>query len=365
MSAIGTYAARNVINAPVIKAAIVARSVARQDTEEVRAWLANHFWRHAVGNFQAPVPAVLPVTDLDAAQAVCWPAPVPIWVSHALDRPAGDDAASAPLWWVDPASDALLALEHTLLEFLLSRGGTALAGKLMRINCPQALALWAAEHRAFAAKAASGWRTHQPDAVRLVWRGENGYFVELRHDSPSLRHEMAYESQMMRHCLGQFDDRRQLSGGYGEHYASACESGRMRLFSFRKDNDHPHITISVLCQSDGRLMVDQIKGKQNSPPVARYQADVRDFLDSLPTTTTTPADAAGMGLVRLPSGWANVGELRDEASQMQAVRIDPGFFPQLPDPSLTVQWLVAGMRPDIMQGLPVHPHVRAALEGIA
>lgn len=252
------YAARDVVNALALKSAIEQRSRARGDSDEVRQWLLNHFYRHVVGNFSAPPPALQPVESVQQAHELFLPLPVPPWLHTRLRLGGG----SAPVW-IDSASAALLALEQRLVEFLGSRRGTALDGKLQRVNAPQALALWAAEHAAFESAAAAGWREHQPDAIELRWQGRDGQFVELRGDSAQLRTEMAYESQLMRHCLGQFADRQALTGGYGEHYAQACESGALRLFSYRSANQQPHVTIAVSVGGDGRLSVEQIKGKQN------------------------------------------------------------------------------------------------------
>ncbi|WKB55510.1 hypothetical protein [Eleftheria terrae] len=357
----GGYAPRDVLNAPALKAAIDRRSRARCDAEPVREWLLNHFFRHVVGNLQAPPPAVQPVSTLAQARQLLAPAALPPWVSKAIETRKA--AASPALWWVDPEGAELLALELRLVEFLGSRQGTPLEGKLMRVNGPQAIALWAAEHAAIEAQADAGWRRHQPEAVRQVWQGRHGVFVELLPHSPGLRAEMAYESQLMRHCLGQFANRKALQGGYGEHYAAACESGRLRLFSYRSLQQQPHITISAwVGAQDGRLAIDQIKGKQNRPPVSRYQEEVIGFLNSLDTTADTPPDAAGMGVVRLQRGWCPVSQAHDAGEQLQLVKRYPALVQALPQPSALVQWLVAARQPELLKGLALAPGVAQALE---
>lgn len=355
------YGARNVANAMPVQRAIRQRSRLRQDPDEVGQWLGNHFWRYAVGNFTAPAPAVQAIRCLEDAQRLFHPEPLPAWMVRQL---ADASLTGEPaVWWVEPASDALLALEQRLLEFLLSRTDTALEGKLMRVNCFQALARWEDEHRAFAAKLSAGWQEHRPEAVCTRWQGSTGRFVELLGSSPWLRHEMAYESQLMRHCLGQFADRKALCGGYGEHYASACEAGDMRLFSLRKDSALPHVTISVRRRADNLVDIEQIKGKQNRPPISRYQDDVRDFLNSLPTSMVTPQDAAHMGLLRMRDGWFKVADLTDREAQLQAVQMFPGMIRAMPDPDPLVQWVVAGIQPDLLSDMPVSGALRAALEG--
>lgn len=357
------YGARDVVNAPAIRSAIERRSSERRDPEEVRAWLANHFYRHVVGNLQAPAPVLQAITQREQARTLLHPAPVPPWALARLgDAPRARQAGpDIPLWWIDPAADAVLALETRLVEFLLSREGTALEGKLQRVTAPQALALWAEEHAAFEAKAAAGWRDHQPDAVVPVWQGEQGQFIEFRPGSEQLRAEMAYESQMMRHCLGQFASRRSLAGGYGEHYAKACEEGRLRLFSYRTASQVPHITISAQVREDGRLAIDQIKGKQNRPPVERYRGEVLALLNQLPTCAETPPDALQMGIARTAQGWRPVGEVTDEADQLRLVQTRPALVRELPAPSALVQWLVAARDPALLHGLPLAASVSAAL----
>lgn len=357
------YGARDVINAPALRSAIERRSLERGDPQEVRAWLANHFYRHVVGNLQAPSPALQLVTQREQAQALLRPAPVPPWalvrLGEATPRPGV--TASAPLWWIDPAADAVLALESRLVEFLLSREGTPLQGKLQRVTAPQALALWEREHAAYEAKAAAGWREHQPDAVATVHQCEQGQFVEFRPGSEHLRAEMAYESQMMRHCLGQFASRRSLVGGYGERYASACEEGRLRLFSYRSAHQVPHVTISAHVREGGRLAIDQIKGKQNRPPVERYQGEVLALLNQLDTCEETPPDALQMGIVRTARGWCAVRDVVQEGDQLRLVQARPAMVRELPAPTPLVQWLVAARDPDLLQGLPLAASVAAAL----
>ncbi len=350
------YAPRDVINAPAIKTAIAQRSRQRGDSPEVQAWLLNHFYRHVVGNLQAPTPALQEVASLDAARKLFARSILPEWIAVRLK-----DQSSASLWWLDPACATVLDMEARLLEFLGSRQGTPLEGKLLRVNCPQALSLWAAEHSAFESAAALGWREHQPEAVRLLWQGQHGVFVELLAASAQLRAEMAFESQMMRHCLGQFSDRRSLRGGYGEHYASACEAGTQRLFSYRTGQNQPHITLSASRQDDGRWAVDQIKGKQNRPPIARYRGEVMGFLNSLDTSFETPPDAAAMGLFRQRQGWCSVQEIHDPADQLHVVHRYPALVRDLPHPSVLVQWLVAARQPELLRGLALAPNVAHAI----
>ena len=354
----GPYAPRDVANAPAVKAAMAQRSAQRNDPAAVREWLLNHFYRHAIGNLRPEAPALQPIESMEQAQRLFGGAPPPAWLAARVASAARD--GTDPPWWLDPAGDELKALELRLVEFLGSREGTPLQGKLMRVNAPQALALWAAEHAAFEAQRHAGRHAHQPDAVRLLWRGQHGFFVELLPASRSLRAEMAYESRAMQHCLGQFSDRAALRGGYGEHYARACEAGELRLFSYRSGQQQPHITISARVGEGGRLAIDQIKGKQNRPPVARYRDEVLGFLATLDTDVHTPPDALAMGLVRLQAGWRHVSRVSDPQDQLNIVHRHPALVRELPQPSARVQWTVAARQPELLRGLSLRPSVARA-----
>lgn len=380
------YRPRDVVNAPAIKQRIGERSAARGDSQEIAAWLANHFYRHVVGNLDAEPPAVQPLTTQADLLRLHRGGPPPAWALERLRehaaRPASGHGAGAqahqtPLWWVDPDSAPLLALEGRLLEFLSTRRGTALEGKLQRINCPQALARWTLEHLAFAQRRDSGWAGHQPGAVRALLQGQFGIFVEFDAKSPQLRAEMAYESQMMRHCLGQFSERGALRGGYGEHYAEACEQGRLRLFSYRTGTAQPRITVSALVREDGRLRIDQIKGKQNRPPIARYLPDVLALLNHLDADGEAPADALAMGIVHRPAhlrdlhaqppapAWCAAAELHGEAEQLWLLQTHPGLLEQLDIRTPLMQWLVAARRDTVpvavFERMPRSPALQQAL----
>ncbi|KEY60924.1 hypothetical protein [Serratia sp. DD3] len=351
----GAYAPRNVINAPEIKKSIRARSKKREDTPEVAAWLVNHFYRHVIGNFQTTSPDLCLITSLGAAADLSgFKGGVPEWISKRF-------AANIPLYWIAPESEALLVLESRVLEFLVSRTGTSLEGKLMRITCPQALTLYEAEHRVFEARALQGWRQHSPEAINVIQTSPLGQFVELLPDSPKLRDEMAYESQMMRHCLGQFDNRQALEGGYGEHYAKSCEEGKLRLFSFRSSEQLPHITISAYVEADGRLRIDQVKGKQNCPPIARYQEEVRAFLNTLPCVPCFPPDLTAIGLAYSRQGWLAIEQVQDEDDQLQVINHAPKLAEKLRNLTPAAQWLLAAKSPAQLPNLPLSPYIAKIL----
>ncbi|MFJ1253502.1 hypothetical protein [Cupriavidus sp. CuC1] len=343
------YAPRNALNAGALKSGIAARSQARGDDAAVRAWLLNHFYRHLVANYE---PAIK-IDSLADARQVLRSEAMPEWVAArfgASAKASSGEAATppAPVVWVDPVEPRLLALEARLVEFLTSRKGTALDGKLDRVTCPQALALWDREHAEMATRIERGWRQSQPEALRTLLSTPNGAFVELLPDSALLRAEMAFESYVMRHCLGQFSDRRALSGGYGERYAEAVAQQRLRLLSLRDASGQPHITISVHVLANGALAVDQVKGKQNRPPIARYVEDVLACLNALGTDEETPDDCIAIGVVRTPAGWARIEDVTEATTQTRLVARYPQLFVRLSAPTPMVEWLVAARQPGLL-----------------
>ncbi|MFP3923805.1 hypothetical protein [Pseudomonas sp. W5-36] len=344
------YASRNALNADQLKRGIAERSKARGDAPEVGKWLLNHYYRHLVGNFE---PARRILTLEQAAEALG--SEPPSWVPrHLSDAGKNSQQTPPPLVWVDPHQAPLLAQEALLVEFLTSRQGTALAGKLDRINCPQALALWQKEHAQMAERVELGWRKSAPEALLARVTTAEHVLQELRPESPSLRAEMAFESYVMRHCLGQFADRRALTGGYGERYAEALEQRRMRVFSFRDSQGQPHITISLIVQADGTLTVEQVKGKQNRPPVERYYQDLLQCLNALGTDLQTPDDCIAIGIVRTEVGWQRIETVSDPAAQSRLIACYPQLYDCLDAPSAMVEWLVAGRQPQ--QFLQTAPH---------
>ncbi len=79
-----------------------------------------------------------------------------------------------------------------------------------------------------------------------------------------------YEGAMMGHCVG----------GYGHQ----VESGTVEIYSLRDKNNEPHVTIEVEPHSEWDSLgvgLQQVKGKENNPPVLKYREQVIDFLRKL------------------------------------------------------------------------------------
>jgi uncharacterized protein YeaC (DUF1315 family) len=356
---LAAYRPRDVVNAPAVKAAILARSAGRGDDADMAAWLQNHFFRWAIGSFDYVV-TLRSAADFQALGT----GDAPAWLLRQLDADP-----SKVFHHLDPDHPLLVDRERTLVEFLRSRQGTRLAQKLQRINCFQAMALWEHEHRHMQAKRRKGWVPSSGQALKEVLRTPNGTVFELRGDHPALREEMAYESYHMQHCLGQFADAAKLEGGYGEQYARDAEMGRLRLFTLRNAANLPHVTISLAVRDDG-LHIDQIKGKQNRHPVRRYVDDVLCFLQVEPPLGERHADCEGMGLVfepgvadAAPGRWKFVTDVANPDFLLNVMSSNFHLIGHFADPPPVLQWLLLRVAPHHLERLHrVDPAVAAAAQ---
>lgn len=207
------YSSRNIINAPDIKSAIISRSQQRSDDETIYLWLINHFYRWAIGSF----PRVYPVrSTIDYAVYFGAQAEIPAWLIPGLNR-------DGSFYYLDPQHPQLLATERDLVEFLSRQSSTRLGAKLQRINCFTALEMREAEHQKMQRLRQQGHYATTPSALKTVLTVDSGVLVEFDASSPALRSEMAYESRHMQHCVGQFDNKGALTGGYGGDYARKIE----------------------------------------------------------------------------------------------------------------------------------------------
>lgn len=350
------YKPRNIINSPNVKAAIISRSQQRGDGESIQRWLSNHFYRWAIGSF----PNVYRVRSAADYAIYCGAdTEIPDWLILKL---GGDEA----FYYLNPQHPQLLAMERDLLEFLSRQEGTRLEAKRQRINCFTALEMRKAEHQKMQRLRQQGWYPTTPEALKLVLTIDSGELVEFNAASPALRSEMAYESWHMQHCVGQFDDKGALAGGYGEHYARQIEQGKLRLFSLRDDNHIPHVTISLLVNNDG-LSIEQIKGKQNRHPIKKYAADVLFLLCHLAPQSGRHADCEGMGIVYEDTpehqGWKFITDIHDFNFLLNVLHDNFHLMEHFPTPPVALQWLLLHSAPKALRYLQViDPTVATAAE---
>lgn len=96
------------------------------------------------------------------------------------------------------------------------------------------------------------------DNLKPVLETPQGMWFELMSQDCLSR-----EGKLMGHCVG--------GGGY-----KVGPNGSVRIFSLRDANNQPHITIEV-SRDDG--LIQQIKGKENKAPIAKYVAPLLAFLN--------------------------------------------------------------------------------------
>ncbi|ECG8590641.1 cytoplasmic protein [Salmonella enterica subsp. salamae] len=351
-----SYKPRNIINAPNVKSAILSRSQQRGDSDTIQRWLSNHFYRWAIGSFHY----VYPVRSA-ADYAVYFGADtdIPAWLMPKLN---GDDT----FYYLPPQHPQLLAIERDLREFLSRQEGTRLETKLQRINYFSVLKMREAEHQKMQRLREQGWYPSNSEALKPVMTVDNGVLVELEATSPALRSEMAYESWHMQHCVGHFDDKGALSGGYGDYYARQIEQKKLRLFSLRDNNNIPHVTISLVVGNDG-LSIDQIKGKQNRHPVKKYATDVLSLLHHLQPLPERHADCEGMGIVyeKTPeyAGWKFITDIHDFNFLLNVLHDNFHLMEHFPTPPVALQWLLLHSAPKALHYLQVvDPNVATAAE---
>ncbi len=188
-----------------------------------------------------------------------------------------------------------------------------------------------------------GWYPSNSEALKPVMTVNNGVLVELDATNPGLRSEMAYESRHMQHCVGDFDNKGALSGGYGDYYARQIEQQKLRLFSLRDGNNIPHVTISLVVGNNG-LSIDQIKGKQNRHPIKKYANDVLSLLRHLQPLPERHADCEGMGIVYelTPeySGWKFITHIHDLNFLLNVLHDNFHLMEHFPTPPVALQWLL-------------------------
>jgi len=276
------YRPRDVINAPQLREALLQRSRLRDDHPALSHWLANHFWRALIGSFAGALRVVG-----EEGWRSCFPGrPVPHWFAR----------SDQLHWFIDPQHPRLLDTEQRLVEYLRLKVQKGQAHKLPRITCEQALTGWHVDHARLQRAWAQGRFHSQPAQLREVLVTSHGRIVEIHGHGEALRMELAYESSHMQHCLGHFVDRARLQGGYGEHYARRISQREIRLFSLRDSANRPHVTVS-LERTRGGFRLEQVKGKQNRPPVARYREEVAALLDHLKLSSDDNADCQRAGLI--------------------------------------------------------------------
>ncbi|EPF5924390.1 PcfJ domain-containing protein [Escherichia coli] len=337
------YNARDVINAPEVKTAILQRSLFRQDNETIQKWLLNHFYRWLISDF----PMVQQINSLAEYSLFNKNDDViPEWLVSKFNTAS---VSTATLYYIETDHQQILTKERELVEFLSRKCGTRLESKLQRITCYVAFRMREEEHEKMLQRREKGWQPSEQNTVKSILDVPDGKIVEFDASHSNFRREMAYESWHMQHCVGQFDDRKNLTGGYGEYYANQIEQHKLRLFSLRDNNNIPHVTIALNVVGDS-LEIDQIKGKQNRHPVKKYADDVLSLLQLLSPQAVRHSDCEGMGIVyeNTPEyqGWKYVTEVYETSFLLSVLHNNFHLLEHFTNPSVELQWLLLHSAPD-------------------
>lgn len=103
----------------------------------------------------------------------------------------------------------------------------------------------------------------------LIAELEDGYSL-VRMLTPAA---LDRESQVMQHCIG--------NGGYDDELTKEWA----RFLSLRDAVGNPHVTMDISINDD-RMHINQIKGKQNAVPIAKYLSILRPWFAEMKATLT-------------------------------------------------------------------------------
>jgi hypothetical protein len=188
------------------------------------------------------------------------------------------------------------------------------------------------------------------EALEKIFSFENLHVVKFLPHHPELSLEMARESALMQHCLGEFDNVQKAEGGYGSYYYGLIQKKEITLYSLRDEKNMPHATISINYKH-GEPWLDQIKGKQNQPPVARYVPASVAFFNHLKLQQNYHPDCLAMDVVFVKGTSQELSKITDEATQQQLIAYNPTLIHKLPNPSKSSLWLATLRNPKEMENI--------------
>ncbi|VAW82400.1 hypothetical protein MNBD_GAMMA12-2560 [hydrothermal vent metagenome] len=328
---------RNLVNITQIKIMLSQYSEAKKLALEIRHWLQKRFLRWIINYFDHTqiVNNTEQYTSLVHEQ-------VPTWF---LKKQAG-----CRFIYINPQHPELQQILEKLSEWL-SSNHPRLAHKFHQMTVPHILAKWQQDHTRIKRQKIKHIET-SGDNLIVRFSHKNYSIVEMKANHNELAMEMARESSLMQHCLGEFDDITLAIGGYGEYYYKRIRQKNLRLFSLRDAYNKPHATIALYL-SDKQLWVDQIKGKQNAPPINRYVLVIQKFLTLFKVHYDFHTDCLGMGLICKNGESLHVSEIDDENTQQLILAKDPSLIEKIPNPSLSMYWLLSLRNPKHISALNI------------
>lgn len=315
---------RNVINIEEIKHYLYEYSQEKNLSEPIDTWLQKSFLRWVI-NYFSPVQAVHTTKHYE----VLMECEVPSWF---------DPNQNIDFYFIDITHPDFLDIFTTCVEFLGSRD-ERLIPKFPRMTVPHVLKKHEEEHLRIQEKKKKFIET-SGEGIEKVFDFENLHVVKLLPHHPELALEMARESALMQHCLGRFTDVKKAEGGYGSYYYNLIKNQEITLYSLRDEKNMPHATISFI-QKHGKLWLDQIKGKQNLAPVARYVPASVAFFNHIGVEHDYHQDCLVMDVVYVQGKSQQLSKITDEATQQRLIAYNPSFINKLPNPSKSALWLAS------------------------
>lgn len=325
---------RNVINIDELKNYLNAYAKERDLSTPIVSWLQKTFVRWLINHFEE-VEVVESVKRYEALVQ----GEIPAWFTPYSD---------SEFTYVHIKNPTFTDTLHTCVEFLSSRSDK-ISHKFPRMTVEHVMEKSRQEHLKMQEKQRKNIETSQ-EALEHVFSFEKMHVVKFLPHHEELSLEMARESALMQHCLGEFDDIEKAQGGYGSYYFGLIQREEITLYSLRDDKNMPHATISVGYKR-GKAQLNQIKGKQNKPPVSRYIPASVAFFNHLSLEHNYHPDCLGMGVVFVQGKSQQLSTITDEAVQQHLIAYDPKFIEALPNPSKSSLWLATLRNPKKMGSL--------------
>ena len=321
---------RNVINIEQVQKSIALYAKEKKLSDEVSSWLKKNFLRWVINHF----PHVLIVQTKERYSSLVKGA-VPTWFQP--------DNKNIDFIYVDVEHLKFQEVLEQCSEFLASRS-ERVVHKFPRMTVPQVLEKWREEHEQFSRRQ-KVYKETSLEALQSVYTFEAFHFVKFDPTHKELPLEMARESALMQHCLGEFENDELGEGGYGEYYIKLIRDEEIELYSLRDEKNMPHATVALF-RKDGKIWLDQIKGKQNVAPVERYVSACVAFLNFLEVNYNYHSDTLRMGVVCVDGVSKRIEEIEDERTQQFLVAYDTTFIYKLPNPSKATLWLASLREPN-------------------
>jgi hypothetical protein len=285
---------RNVINIDEIKSHLSHFSQDKKLSVPIDTWLQKTFVRWLINHFTE-----VQVVESVARYQLLVQADVPSWFTP---------YSSIEFIYIHIRNPTFVDTLNTCVEFLSSRS-EKITHKFPRMTVVQVMEKHRQEHLRMQERQRKFIET-SGEALEKIFSFENLHVVKFLPHHPELSLEMARESALMQHCLGEFDNVQKAEGGYGSYYYGLIQKKEITLYSLRDEKNMPHATISINYKH-GEPWLDQIKGKQNQPPVARYVPASVAFFNHLKLQQNYHPDCLAMDVVFVNGTYQELSKLTD------------------------------------------------------